>query len=405
MLKTHKLLFALALTVSTPGVYAADSAPWPNFLGPNRDGVVEKVELKTDWSNGLEQKWSAQIGRGFASMAVAEGRLYAMGHEGGKETVFAFDAKTGKKIWSHSYRAKLVDNLHEGGPSATPTYHDGKLYTFSKEGHLHCFDAASGDVVYQVEVWKVLGVKMPTWGFCSSPLVDDGKVYLEAGSTAAFDAKSGDLVWKTKKYKPGYGSIMQFERGGKKYIAAFNAMGLLIVNPKDGEEVASFEWETKYDVNAATPIAINKGNLLFISSGYDRGCALVAFNGKQLAKVWENKNMRNQMNNSVVLGDAIYGFDNNTPRGMLNCIDLKTGEKQWSENGLGAGSLIAVNGKLLVLSERGELLLVNANRKKFDPLQREQVIGGRCWTHPVVADSYVYVRNAKGLLVCLNAGQ
>jgi outer membrane protein assembly factor BamB len=214
---------------------------------------------------------------------------------------------------------------------------------------------------------------------------------------AAFEKKTGNLVWKSaENYGAGYASPVAFDLNGKRCVAVFNAYGLVVLSVADGKELSKFPWDTSYEVNAATPL-IN-GNEVFISSGYDRGAALLRLGGQNPQVVWENRNMRNHFNTCVVWNGHIYGFDDN----KLACLDYKTGNALWSRPGLGKGSLTLADGKLIILSERGELVTAEADPAGFREISRAHVLGGKCWTAPVLYGGKIFCRNAQGDLVCLD---
>ncbi|MEX0712347.1 MAG: PQQ-binding-like beta-propeller repeat protein [Pirellulales bacterium] len=383
---------------------AAAPGEWPNWRGPTHDGISGETGWTSDWpEEGPAQLWTAQVGTGFSSMAVSQGRLYTMGHRGGNDSVFCFDAATGETLWEHSYACELVDNLHEGGPAATPTVDEGRVYTLSKEGHLFALDSLTGAVIWQQELQRLLGVEQCEWGFSCSPLVLGERLIVEAGRTAALDKSSGELIWQTDAYRAGYGSPVAFDHEGQTLIAVLNNDCLLVVRADDGAEVAQHPWETDYATTATTPIV--SGDTIFISSGYNRGCALVKLSGGELEVVYAHREMSNHMNNCVLWRGHLYGFDGNSNnRRLVNlvCMDHASGEIRWNQDGLGCGSLMAADGKLLLLGDQGELAIARAAPDGYEELSRARVLGGRTWTVPVLSGGRIYCRNAAGDLVCLD---
>ena len=384
------------------------AADWPRWLGPSGDGTsVEK-----GWKANLEKvAWKAKVGVGFSTVSVANGRLFTMGHDGrkkgGKETVLCLDAITGKKIWSDSYEARLVDYLHEGGPCSTPTVDGGILYTLSKDGRLNAYVATTGRLGWTKDMMTVAGMsKPPEWGFAGSPYVLDNLLIVEAAHTFALDKKTGKEIWRSKRYRHAYGSPVAFVHHGKTLIATLKTDGLVILNAENGSTVAFRKWETSYRTNSTTPIV--RGDKIFVSTGYRRGCALFQLKKGSLNKLYENKSMSNHMNNSVLVGDHLYGFDGNVhmagPKELV-CLRFSTGKEQWRDkSNLQVGSLIVADNRIVALGQRGELAIAPVSSKSFAPVAREQVIGGRCWTSPVLANGRLYLRNAKGDLVCLDLG-
>jgi len=379
---------------------------WPNWRGPRHDGISREALPKADFS---KIAWRAKIGVGFSSMAVADGRVFALGctgkRRGNEETFTCLDAATGKKIWSDTYPAALVDYLHEGGPCASPTVDGKRVYGYSKSGRLACYNVADGEKYWTADLMAKAGLpKPPEWGFAGSPLILGNRVIVEATFTCALDKATGKEIWRSKKYKPAYGSPIAFQYKNKIYLATLKTDGLVILDAQTGKTVAFQDWRTSFRTNSTTPIII--GNKIFISTGYQRGCALFEFTGNGLKQIYTNKNLSNHMNNSVVLGDFVYGFDGNThgrvPKQIV-CMRLADGAVQWRKEGYLCGSLMAVQNQLLILGEKGKLALGPASPKGFTPTAEAQILQGRCWTVPVLSNGRIYARNAAGTLVCVDA--
>ncbi|HIG80244.1 MAG TPA: alcohol dehydrogenase [Verrucomicrobiales bacterium] len=384
----------------------AQAEDWPNWRGLRHDGISREAVPKADFS---KIAWRAKIGVGFSSMAVADGRVFALGstgkRRGNQETFTCLNAATGKKIWSDTYPAALVDNLHEGGPCASPTVDGKRVYGFSKSGRLACYNAADGEKHWTVDLMAKAGLpKPPEWGFAGSPLILGNMVIVEATFTCALDKTTGKEIWRSQKYKPAYGSPIAFQFKNKIYLATLKTDGLVILDAQTGKTVAFHDWRTSFRTNSTTPIVI--GNKIFISTGYQRGCALFEFTGNGLKQIYTNKNLSNHMNNSVVLGDFVYGFDGNThgrvPKQIV-CMRLADGVVQWRKDGYLCGSLMAVQNQLLILGEKGKLALGPASPKGFTPTAEAQILQGRCWTVPVLSNGRIYARNAAGTLVCVDA--
>jgi outer membrane protein assembly factor BamB len=396
------LLLRLVLAaICTGAVLDGDAADWYRWRGPDLNGISRETGWSTNWpAAGPQQLWRAQVGIGFTSITVADGRAYTMGNRKDRDTVYCFDAATGREIWKHTYDCKLDPKYYEGGPGGTPTVDGNRVYTLSKFGHLFCFDTETGSVLWSRQLVDELGVKVPTWGFSTSVLVDGDRLFLNVGSQGtALDKSTGQVLWQNGTSEAGYATPVPFTMGNQKALAIFAARSLVAVDPADGKEFWSHPWRTSYDVNAADPIIQN--DLIFISSGYNRGGALLRVAGAKPSVIWENRNMRNQHNNSVLLDGTLYGFDGDS-NSELKAVDFKTGQVKWSQRGLGKGSLMAADGKLIILSERGELVIADANSSAFMPLARAQVLGGRCWTQPVLSHGRIYCRNAAGDLVCVD---
>ncbi len=383
---------------------AANVGSWPNWLGPNHNGVSHERGWKAHLSEtGTPIAWRKEVGAGYSSVAVAEGRAYTMGHQGGQEIVTCLDAATGEEKWTHRYSGALVNNLHSGGPGATPTVDGDHVYTLGREGQLYCLRTSDGQVVWSKQLSSELGTALPEWGFTCSPWVRGDALIVEAGRVAALDKHSGKLLWKSKAFRPGYGSPVVFSHGENELVAVLNNDQLLIVSADDGSKVAGYDWETGYATTSTTPIV--SGDLFFISSGYNKGCALLRLTGDGLQAVYANQNMRNHMNNSVLWKGHLYGFDgnsNSSRNAKLVCLEHRTGRVKWSARGLGCGSLMLADEKLILLSDKGELVIAEASPGDFKEISRLKVLEATCWTMPVLAGGRIYCRNDAGKLVCVD---
>ena len=387
----------LALVVAVPArsataKTAADT--WPHYRGANRDGI--STEKLTFSGEAPTQVWKASIGIGFTSMAVSDGLVYASGNTDNKDTLHCLDAKTGKSVWTFSYAQALDPNLYEGGPSATPTIAGKNVYILAKDGFTACLDAKTGKEVWKKNLAQEVGAAKPTWGFSGSPTVLGRALFLNVGSHGtAVEAATGKVVWKSGGDAAGYASAIPITVGKESHLLMFTKDALAGVDAASGKKLWSFPWTTNHLVNATDPIVM--GNQVFLSTGYNYGCGLVDISG-QPKEVWRNKNMRNHFNACVLIDGHLYGFDDDKG---VKCLDWKTGATKWHKDGLGKGSLAACNGKLVILSEKGELVIADASPAAFTEVSRTQALSGKCWSSPAIADGRIYVRNAKGDLVCL----
>jgi outer membrane protein assembly factor BamB len=383
------------------------ASDWSKWLGPNGNGTSYESKWKSSVNDPI---WKSKVGVGFSAVSVANGKLYTIGHDGkktgGQETVYCLNAENGKSIWTHTYNAPLLDYLHEGGPCSTPTVDGSTLYTISKHGLLHSYKANDGKVIWKKDMMKVAGMKKPPeWGFAASPVVLGNQLIIEAGATYSFDKKTGELNWKSKPYRPAYGTPILFQPNNKSTIAVLKTDGLVLLDYNNGKTLAFENWETSYRTNASTPII--QGNRIFISTGYQRGCALFEWKYGKLKKLYENKVISTHMNHAILLDGFLYGFDGNVHMAGKKdfvCMEFETGKEKWrvTDRGLMVGSLIAAGKRLIILGQRGELVFAMSNPEKFEEINRYQAIGGRCWTMPVLANGKLYLRNARGDLFCIN---
>jgi outer membrane protein assembly factor BamB len=398
------LVFGLGVCAIWAGFCStAGAADWPNWRGPNHNGVSSETGWAASWpKGGPKVLWKKSIGTGFASMAVSNGRVYAMGNINDNDILYCFEANTGREIWKKSYACPLFSKQHEGGPAATPTVDGDAVYTFSKDGDAIRFDAATGRIVWHRNLNKELGLKHPEWYFASSPLVTDSMVILNAGTHGlALNKTDGSLIWKNGNGPPGYATAVPYTVGGQKCVALFASREIVGLIATTGKQMWRLAWKTSYDLNAADPII--SGDAVFISSGYNTGCALLKIDGSNVTEVRRNKNMRNQVNSSVLWKGHIYGFDGQVGGGgKLACLNYETCELKWSQRGMGTGSLMIADGKLIILSERGKLVIAEASPEGFKELASAQILRGKCWTVPVLANGRIYARNAEGQLVCVD---
>jgi len=370
------------------------AADWPHFRGPQRTGVSAETAWVTRWpASGPRQVWKANVGEGYSSVAVKGNRVYTMGNRNGQDTVYCLDAATGKPVWRHSYPCAPGDY---GGPRATPAVDGSAVYTLSREGHAFCLNAANGKVIWSKDLKREANAEIPRWGFASSPVVDGGRIYYNVGARGVALDGGGRVVWKTSGGPAGYASPVIYTHNNVRGLALFTGNRLVGMNPVNGKQWWEHPWETTYDVNGADPLFVD--GHVFISSNYNRGAALLRLGGARPAVVWENRNMRNHFHTSVRVGGFLYGNDENT----LKCIDWRTGQERWRERGLGKGGLIGAGDKLIVLSERGELSVVQATPDRYSVLTRARVISGSAWTQPVLANGFIYCRSHEGDLVCLD---
>jgi len=251
----------------------------------------------------------------------------------------------------------------------------------------------------------------PEWGFSASPVVAGGRLIIEAGATFCIHKNSGKVMWKSESFRPAYGTPHVFQDvTDRECLAVLKTDGLVVLNMADGKTLAFSKWESPFNTNSTTPIVSDR-RYIFISTGYDRGCALFDFSEGKLKKIYEKPVMSNHMNNSVLVDGHLYGFDGTAHRGRPTefvCMDLKSGAERWrvgADKLLGCGSVIVGGNRLIILSEKGELVMATLSPDKFELNDRIQVMGGRCWTPPVLAGGHIYFRNSRGDLVSTGKGR
>lgn len=385
----------LLLLAACAAFLAPAHADWPSYRGPSQNGVSSESLAVT---SPLKTLWKKNVGLGTSAFVVGGGRAFTMGNVRGKDVVYCLDAASGREVWKYEYRLASDPRMFEGGPVATPTIDGNRLYTVSHQGDFFCLDATTGNPVWYKHYQKDFRAKRPQWGFAGSPLIEGNLVVCDVGgrdaSTVAFDKTNGKVVWKSGEDEAGYATPLAAEIAGRRTIVVFKASHLIGLDAQSGRELWRQPWKTSYDVNAATPLII--GNQIVVSSGYGHGCGLFEVSARSVTQRWQNKNLRAQINTPVAWQGAIYGFDGDAnPKAQLVCLDLASGKVRWQER-VGGGALVLAGGKLVILSELGELVIGDATPNGFKPALREQVLGKRCWVQPTVSDGRVFCRNNNG---------
>jgi outer membrane protein assembly factor BamB len=411
MLKTIPALVILILggLVCSPCHANLD---WPHWRGPAKNGISQETAWSCDWgTQGPKVLWRKQVGTGFSSMAVSQGRVYTQGNTGTKgdkktlpheDVIHCFDARTGRTIWQHRYPNPLQPEGYEGGTSSTPTVADNRVYTLSKHGQVFCLDATSGEIIWHKDLVKAFGIDLPTWGLSSSPLLVDTTVVLNAGTHGlALSQADGALVWSTGKGKAGYSTPVEYRVGDLACLALFGEDTFAGIKAHTGELLWEIPWKARYDENIADPI-IHNGHM-FVSSFLGDRCSLFKIERDKLIELWQRKDLLNWLNSSVLWQGYVYGV--HAKDRTLKCLDLKTGNIKWTYPDVGLGSLMMADGKLIVLTEKGRLLIGKASPDGFEPMATADVLGGKCWTVPVLSHGRIYARNAQGDLVCIDVSQ
>ncbi len=392
---------ALLITLLFPLLAAAHD--WPQWRGPDRNGISTETGWLDTWpANGPKTAWKSHVGLGFSSFAVADGRVFTMGHAEDKDTVFCLDASTGREIWKHAYPAELGDKFFDGGTTGTPTVSGDRVYSLSRWGDAFCFQAADGKIVWSGNVQTKTGARVPDWGFGGSPSIVGDRLILNVGETGlAMDPKTGAILWQSAGRSAGYSTPLPWKSGTEQLAVFGSEQAYVAVNVRDGKEAWRIRWLTQYGVNASDPIL--SGDQVFLSTGYGKGAALFKLGGAEPVELWKSKKLRTQLNGAILFQGHLYGVDGDTSESAsLKCIEWATGTEKWVQAGFGSGGLVIADGKLVALSGTGELTVAPADPGGFHPTARAQVLGGRCWTAPVLAQGRILCRNSRGDIVCLD---
>ncbi len=374
---------------------------WPGFRGPERDARLTGVRIATDWSKHPPKLlWKQRVGPGWSSFAVVGSHLYTQEQRGDAEVVVCYDADTGKELWLHRDSDRFTEPVGGAGPRATPTFHDGKLYTVGAKGKVNCLDAATGKLLWSNDLTKDTGAKVPQWAFSSSPLVLHGLVTVFAGgeggkAVQAYDAETGKPKWAAGEGTHSYSSPQRSVLCGIEQILISTDQGLTALDPIKGEVLWNFPMSLGIQ-RVVQPALIGNDDVLF-GTPFAKGTRRlhVAHEGDKwnVTQVWETRAISPYFNDMVIHQGHLYGFDGD----CLTCVDLKDGKRRWKERGYGTGQLLLLADQdlLLVLAEGGDIALVSAKPDALHEVARASALEGKTWNHPVLAHDRLFVRNSE----------
>ena len=394
---SNKTLVGMAFIIlcSSIDIAAQAEGNWPQWRGPNRDGISKETGLLKQWpENGPPLVWKAKgAGAGYSSFAITNGRLFTMGLRGNRESVIAFDVATGKEVWATPHGTSFRNDRGDG-PRGTPTVDGENLYALGGNGELSALDVRTGRVIWTMNVLKKFGGSNITWGISESPLVVGEKLLVNAGgpgaSIVALNKKDGSLIWKSQSDHAGYSSAIPVQVGNTTQVVFFTQTRALGLDLKDGKLLWEYPRAANNVANVATPVA--RGNRVFISSDYGNGGGLVDIKADGSAsEVYFTKEMRNHHSSSILVGDYLYGFSS----GILTAMRFDTGEVAWKDRSVGKGSLVYADGNLYALSENGVVGLIEATPAGYREKGRFRIQQDSLptWTHPVIAGGRLYLRD------------
>jgi outer membrane protein assembly factor BamB len=386
----------------TPKSLALQPGDWPAFRGDRRDGVVRGVRIATDWEKSEpRQVWRQRVGPAWSGVAVVGDRLFTQEQRGDAEAVVCLDAATGREVWVHLDAARHWDSQSGAGPRATPAFADGLLFTLGGKGTLNCLDAATGERKWSHDVGAESGARASQWGFCSSPLVVRGVVIVFAGGDGqknllAYRAQGGELAWTAVAGATAFSSPHPATLAGTEQVLMWSDHGLTAVDPGSGAVLWQHGGNAAGAPRSVQPLPVGDGQVL-VASETDLGTALLDVTHDKAtwtaSQRWASRDLKPSYNNFVVHDGAVYGFDGS----FFCCIDLETGKGRWKEGRYGHGQvlLLAEQGLLLVVSEKGEAILLAANPEEHEEIGRFQALKGKTWNHPALVRGRLYVRNAE----------
>ncbi|MBI1903111.1 MAG: PQQ-like beta-propeller repeat protein [Planctomycetia bacterium] len=399
--------------LSVPIELVEGAHDFPQFLGARRDNAVRDVRLARDWNaNPPRRLWTTEVGAGFSSFAIVGNHAFTQEQRGSRETVTCYELKTGRLAWIHGDDVSFTTEFGGGdGPRSTPTVAGGRVYTMGARGLLNCLDARTGKALWWRNVLKEHGAGVTQWGKADSPLVAGDLVLVTGGggrgpALLAFDRKTGEPKWSSAWNDAGgtvadsYASPALVTIGGVEQVLNVEDRGVASY-ALDGRRLWRFDWPWALAMHpkVSQPVFFPEGDGasgggVLITSGYTSGSAMFRVKAEspgdfRTEPVWQNENLRTKFCNVVVQGDYIYGLDDT----ILACVDRRTGERKWKKGRYGHGQIMLIGDLIVVLTEAGEMALVEARPDKFVELARGPALGYRTWNAPAFSAPYLLIRN------------
>ncbi len=409
---------ALCLCASVDVAHADD---WPQWRGPQRDGVWRgNGVVRSLPATGLKVRWRVRVGRGYAGPAVANGRVYVtdlvLNPE--RERVLCFDEATGKRVWTHAYPTDYAQMEYGNGPRATPTVHDGRVYTLGTQGDLCCLDAQTGKAVWQIDLAAEYDARIPRYGASAAPIIEDDLVIVcvggrDAASVVAFDRHTGRQRWAALNDEPAYSAPVVVTAGGRRQLIVWTADGIVSLNPATGDVYWQEKWKTSFDAAQVIASPVLHGDKLLFVMGWNRGARVVQLHADKSSAetVWRTRaGASTMLGTPVVIGDHFYTVSTG---GQLGCYTMADGELVWqvddaqADGALGTAHFTPVGDRVLMFNQRGQLLLGRLTPKGFVSTSRtlllEPTAGHRAgdpvaWSHPAYANGHVVARNDRVLV-------
>ena len=397
------LIFLVTLTTTV--IWGAD---WPQWRGPERTGSSAEIELLKNWPDGGPPRlWSYQgLGAGHGAVAVQGDQIFVQGKQGKSSFLFCLNRSDGRKLWVR----KLGEGLSHGrgdGPRSTPTIDGNRVYAFSENGDLACFETHQGNLLWHRNVLEDFRGRNPYWLFSESPLVDDARVIVSPGgfqaSVVALNKMSGETIWKSEELSDGasYCSAITAEVEGLRIIITYTDNAVVGLRASDGKLMWTYQPAANGTANVATPV-FHEGKV-FLTTAYGTGCALLNLTRQQdsikAREIYFNRIMQNHHGGVVLVDGFIYGFSNS----ILTCLNFKTGKRLWRHRSVGKGSIVYADGHLYLLGENHVVGLAEATPDGYRETGRFRLAdsGRPSWAHPVISDGKLYIRT-QGTLTCFD---
>jgi outer membrane protein assembly factor BamB len=385
-------------------------AQWPQWRGPNRDGIVASANVPTSWPETPTLRWKQTIGEGYSSPVVSGSRVFVHSRRDPEEVVSAFDLASGKPLWSASYQSAFTRNKYAAsmakGPFSTPLVAEGLVFTLGTSAVLSAFDAATGALRWRKDWSKEIDTSRLFTGTAMSPMIDSGLLIVhvgddDGGAFRALDPASGAERWTLPGHGPGYASPIVSAAGGTRQLITMTDKAVVGIEIGTGRELWQLPFPDEWNENIVTPV--NAGDVLVISGtrkgtfGYRLEKTATGWGVKQL---WHNTDLPMYMSSPVADGSFLYGFGNRR-KGQLFCVDVKTGIAKWTTEGRGGtnAAIQSAGPHLVVLTTDADLIVLNRNPEKYEEVRRYKVATSPTWAQPVILNGALVVRDAESVAV------
>lgn len=384
---------------------------WPGFRGPTANSIAQEVSQQLDWSKTPPQeRWRIPMGPAWSSFAYAADRLLTQEQRQEHELVTCYDAKTGDLIWEHAVGNRFEEVVSGPGPRATPTFSQGRVFSYGAKGILCALSASDGEELWRRDVMKDFNAPLPMWGFSCSPLAIDNIVIVYAGGEGshglcAFNVDTGESVWQVESRGMNYSSAELAKLGEEQLILFADGGGLNAIDPKTGEKVWQYK-PTKWEGPAMVQPQQIDGDSVILPLGDGVGLARLKVEKVEgqwkVTESWTSRKLRPSFNDFVFHKGYLYGFDQH----IVACVDAKSGERSWKRGRYGFGQILLFPqfDQLLILAEKGDAVLLAADPQRHRELGRFPALQGKTWNHPVVVHDSLFVRNAEEA-VCFDLGR
>ena len=369
---------------------------FPQFLGPDRNAVLKGIRLEQDWEKHPPKLiWRQPVGAGWSAFAVFGDSAITQEQEDEWEKVVCYELTTGEIRWSHRDRARYDSALAGLGPRATPTIAGNRVYTVGSTGIFNCLDFETGEPLWTTNIFEENNAEPPPWGVSISPLVIGDLVIVSAGGPVAYHKDTGEVVWRGYRTSTGYSSPMLTTLAGTEQIVIFNQGLVTAHEPATGELFWKQPWPPGQAECVSQPLPL-PGDKLFVSTAYGIGGKLFQLERNQdgqfnVSLLWETIYLKAKFTTVLHYGGYLYGLDD----GIFACLNLADGKRQWKRGRYGHGQVLLVEDVILVLTESGDVVLIEPNPEALVELTRFTALEGRTWNTPALAAPYLLVRNGR----------